>query len=98
MCFLEYFPSHKTYKCLRLKDSTIIISKHVQFFEDTIPFKDYKTDDLPSKEMVQKMHLPLSSNLQIQTNDISPQNVDNQTTSSIDFESFSSNQSNPSTS
>lgn len=43
-CFLGYSISHKAYKCLRLKDSTIVISRHVQFFDDVFPFKDYKTD------------------------------------------------------
>lgn len=31
------------HKCFRLNDSTIIVSRHMHFYEDVFPFKDYKT-------------------------------------------------------
>lgn len=40
--FLGYSPSHKAYKCSRLSDSQILISRHVKFYEGIFPFKDYK--------------------------------------------------------
>lgn len=62
-CVFGYSPSHKVYKCLRPKDSKIIISRHVKFFENVFPFKDY----LIKKILVNQSYYQMSSGQKVFT-------------------------------
>lgn len=50
-CLLGYSPSHKAYRCLRLKHSKIIVSRNVQLHEDIFPFRDYKLNPISTKPL-----------------------------------------------
>lgn len=63
--FFAFLNHDKAYKCLKLKDSTIIISRHVHFYEDVCPFNDYKIDTLKKEITTQITHLPIPTNKNI---------------------------------
>lgn len=93
-CFIGYSPNHKTYKCLKLKDSTIIFSRHFQFYENICPLIDYKIKD--NKDIkFQIPHLPISITRQAsETNDKSNKEINTPTTELSNGSSHNTNQTN----
>lgn len=60
-CFLGYSPSHKAYRCLRIDNNDIIISRHVLFHEESFPCQENFLFSNPSKNEKPILDIPIDA-------------------------------------